>query len=177
MHKILLHVCCGPCASGVIPELQRLGYEPTALLFNPNIHPHEEFLLRKESALRVLDELGVERVIANDYDQEVFLRQARLEPGKRCGYCYRTRFGRAAKEAARLGIGFYTTTLTISPWQDHILIKSTGESLNAGNKTQYGYFDFRPQYGFARIKTLELGLYRQKYCGCLLSKSESEAEK
>lgn len=174
MQRILLHVCCGPCASGVIPELRRLGYEPTALLYNPNIHPLQEFLLRKESALKVLDELRVERVIADDYDQEEFLRQARLEPGKRCGYCYRTRLGRTAQEATRLGFGIYTTTLTISPWQDHELIKSTGELLNTGNDARYSYYDFRPQYDFVRAKTLELGLYRQKYCGCLLSKLESE---
>lgn len=157
--------------------MRRLGYEPTALLYNPNIHPHQEYLLRQESALKVLDELCVERVIADDYDQEDFLRQARLEPGKRCGYCYRNRLGRTAQEAARLGIGICTTTLSISPWQDHELIKSTGELLNAANKARYSYFDFRPQYDFARARTLELKLYRQKYCGCLLSKSESEAEK
>lgn len=177
MQRILLHVCCGPCASGVIPELRHLGYEPTALLYNPNIHPHQEFLLRKESALKVMDELCVERVIADDYDQEDFLAQARLEPGKRCGYCYRTRLGRTALEAARLGIGIYTTTLSISPWQDHELIQSTGGLLNAANDAQYSYFDFRPQYKFARNRTFELGLYRQKYCGCLISQAESMQEK
>ncbi len=176
MQRILLHVCCGPCASGVVPELRRLGYEPTALLYNPNIHPHQEFLLRKESALKVMDELRVERVIADDYDQEEFLRQARLEPGKRCGYCYRTRLGRTAQEAARLGIGIYTTTLSISPWQDHELIIATGEKLQEKHLGRFQYFDFRPQYKFARTRTFELELYRQKYCGCLISQAESIQE-
>ncbi len=125
----------------------------------------------------MLDELRVERVIADDYDQEEFLRQAQLEPGKRCGYCYRGRLGRTALEADKLGFGIYTTTLTISPWQDHELIQSTGELLNAANDVQYSYFDFRPQYKFARTQTFALGLYRQKYCGCLLSQEESLQEK
>jgi predicted adenine nucleotide alpha hydrolase (AANH) superfamily ATPase len=177
VQRILLHVCCGPCASGVIPELRRLGYEPTALLFNPNIHPLPEFQLRRESALKVLDELCVERVIADDYNQADFLTHARTETGKRCGYCYRTRLGRAAREAEKLGLVNYTTTLTISPWQDHELIITTGKQLQEKHSVLFQYFDFRPQYGFARTQTFKLELYRQKYCGCLLSREESLMEK
>jgi predicted adenine nucleotide alpha hydrolase (AANH) superfamily ATPase len=129
--------------------------------------------LRRESALRMLDELGVERVIADDYNQEDFLQQAREEVGKRCGYCYRTRLGRTAQEAARLGITNYTTTLTISPWQDHELIQATGGMLQDTVAATFLYFDFRAQYRFARTQTFKLALYRQKYCGCLPSQQES----
>jgi epoxyqueuosine reductase len=157
--------------------LRRLGYEPTAMLYNPNIHPHQEFLLRKESALKVMDELRVERVMVDDYDMEDFLAQAKMEPGKRCGYCYRTRLGRTAQEATQLGIGIYTTTLTISPWQDHELIIAYGEKLQQKHSELFQYFDFRSQYQFARTRSFELGLYRQKYCGCLISHAESMQEK
>ena len=133
--------------------------------------------MRRESALKVLDELSVERVIADDYNQEEFLRQARLEPGKRCGYCYRIRFLKAAQEAKKLGMKTYITTLTISPWQDHRLMVFTGEMLSQYSKVKYQHFDFRYQYKNARTLTFQMKLYRQKYCGCLLSLEESLQEK
>jgi hypothetical protein len=43
--SLLLHTCCGPCATHVI-ELLLQDYDVTAYFYNPNIQPEEEYLKR-----------------------------------------------------------------------------------------------------------------------------------
>jgi predicted adenine nucleotide alpha hydrolase (AANH) superfamily ATPase len=54
MEKILVHVCCGPCALGTLPFLADL--EATGFFYNPNIYPETEHDRRLGTARIVFDE-------------------------------------------------------------------------------------------------------------------------
>lgn len=41
--KLLMHICCGPCAIYPLKELRTKGFEVTGLFYNPNIHPYREY--------------------------------------------------------------------------------------------------------------------------------------
>ena len=39
--KIVLHICCGVCAAGVVERLTSEGHEVFGFFYNPNIHPQD----------------------------------------------------------------------------------------------------------------------------------------
>jgi len=82
------------------------------------------------------------------------------------------RLARAAKEAADKGFGKFTTTLLISPYQNHDLIAEIGRRVAGEHGVEFLYIDFRPGFREGQSKALELGLYRQPYCGCIYSEDE-----
>ena len=47
MKKLLLHACCAPCSSGIVPQLE--DYDITLLFYNPNIDTLEEYNRRLET--------------------------------------------------------------------------------------------------------------------------------
>ena len=67
--RVLLHSCCAPCAADVMSEMKRSGIDFTILFYNPNIHPQNEYLIRKNENKRYADTLGVPFVDL-DYDTD-----------------------------------------------------------------------------------------------------------
>lgn len=63
--RILVHICCGPCAITVIRQLLDLGHDVTGFFFNPNIHPLAEYMRRREGAAQVAERLGVPVIFAD----------------------------------------------------------------------------------------------------------------
>lgn len=90
----------------------------------------------------------------------------------RCGYCYLCRLEKTAKYAKENGFDAFSTTLLISPYQDHELLKKTGDMLSKKYGIEFLYKDFRPGFRYGQNKARELGLYMQKYCGCVFSEEE-----
>ena len=169
--KILVHCCCGPCATSSIQRLLDEGYEPVLCYGNSNIWPREENDLRYENLLKVSEYFGDLEVIRQDYDHDAwlqFIRGLEDEPehGKRCLKCFEFNLRAAAKEAEQRGIGLFTTTLTVSRFKDSKSIFNVGEQFGSFEK-----IDFKKQDGFAKSCAMakELGLYRQQYCGCEFS--------
>jgi hypothetical protein len=86
--------------------------------------------------------------------------------------------GADREETARLaregGFGFFTTTLSISPHKDAALLNEIGGELGREFCVAYLEADWKKGGGFRRSCELssEHGLYRQTYCGCLLSLTE-----
>ncbi|MBS7378375.1 MAG: epoxyqueuosine reductase QueH, partial [Sphaerochaetaceae bacterium] len=50
---ILVHVCCGPCATSSIERLLEEGWSPILFFSDSNIWPEEEFEKRYENLLIV----------------------------------------------------------------------------------------------------------------------------
>jgi predicted adenine nucleotide alpha hydrolase (AANH) superfamily ATPase len=74
---------------------------------------------------------------------------------------------------ARLkGFHAFTTTLLISPYQDHDLLKEMGEEIARKEGVDFLYTDLRNGFRESHGMSKELNLYRQKYCGCLYSEWE-----
>ena len=52
MSKVLLHICCGPCATYPVPFLRERDYQVTGVDCNPNNIAITEHAKRKESLQR-----------------------------------------------------------------------------------------------------------------------------
>lgn len=172
---LLLHVCCGPCATAVIERLQG-DYALTLLWFNPNIQPAAEHERRLQAARTMARALGLPLVELpggeDEFDALCVGREAEPEGGERCRLCYALRLRRACGYAAAHNIGLVATTLTISPHKPALVVNEVGASAAQEAGVSFLAADFKGAGGFQRSVTLsrELGLYRQNYCGCLHSR-------
>lgn len=169
--KILSHVCCAPCFTYVHETMNDDGHTVTGFFYNPNIHPFEEYGKRRDSLVRYAEMKRVAVIYDDEYQIEEFLKGI-LACKNRCEYCYMDRLERTASLAAEEGFEAFTSTLLISPYQQHDLIREIGEKLSEEHDVPFFYRDFRLGYRDSRRLTFELGLYRQKYCGCIISEYE-----
>jgi len=171
---ILLHACCGPCSFIPVKHLKEADIPFKALFYNPNIHPLQEYLARREAMTKVAKLLDFDIIFEDDYDLEGFLFEVSFEPKqpKRCEVCYYLRLSKTAKKARELGFSAISTTLLYSPFQFHGLIKDIGEEVAKKEGLSFYYKDFRPYYYEGKKLAVESGIYRQKYCGCIFSEKE-----
>ena len=175
--KLLLHACCAICAIGSLEGLKQEIYEPVAFFFNPNIHPYREFTLRLEACREYFPARQIPLVENPAYRLEEFLTGA-LEAGQeRCRFCYRLRLEETARQAAELEIPAFSTTLLLSPYQNREWIREEGERAAALYGREFVFRDWREHFRTAQDKSRELGLYRQKYCGCVFSERDRFAKK
>lgn len=173
--KMLLHICCAPCAVAIVEKfLSKEGTELGGLYFNPNIHPKEEFDKRKEAVLAMSLDYGFPVEVNELNLLEYWRSKLPAEKEKRCLYCYTVRLEEAARYAAENGYDVFTTSLLISPYQDHDLIAQVGERMAARHGVMFYYEDFRPLFREGRERARGKHWYMQKYCGCWYSYAESD---
>jgi len=166
--KLLMHICCGPCTTYPLSVIREEGIEPVGVFFNPNIHPIDEFKRRRENVEKLAQIKGLKVNYFDDFRQPDW-ENFKGEEGQRCTMCYTVRLEQAAKLAASEGYDAFTTTLLVSPYQKHELIKELGEKFAAQYGIKFFYRDFRPGFRQGQKEAKDLGLYRQKYCGCIIS--------
>ena len=174
--NLLLHSCCAPCAGEIMEALAASNIKTTVYFYNPNIHPIEEYEIRKNENKRFCDKLGFE-CIDGDYDKDNWFERIKgledePERGKRCTQCFDMRFERSALFAQENGFGVYATTLGISRWKDMEQINSSG--LRAAKRYEdvsYWDFNWRKQGGSSRMVEISKReeFYQQEYCGCVYS--------
>jgi predicted adenine nucleotide alpha hydrolase (AANH) superfamily ATPase len=170
--KMLLHVCCGPCACATIPFWRNKGVELVDFFYNPNIHPLLEYRRRLVGAREIAEVTQTSLVVDEAYDPQAWFASVSGESGSRCERCIGMRLDRSAQEAVAQGCKAFSTTLAISPWQDHDVIRTRGGLAAEKHGVEFLYEDLRPEYPASRRLSRELGIYRQKYCGCLVSEWE-----
>jgi epoxyqueuosine reductase len=91
---------------------------------------------------------------------------------QRCKKCYLMRLEKTADFAAQEGFSAFSTTLLISPYQDHEEIKRLGEEMAEKYGVEFLYRDFRPLFREGQAGARDANMYMQKYCGCLFSEEE-----
>ncbi len=91
---------------------------------------------------------------------------------QRCAICYQLRLEETALKARELGIGLFSTTLLVSPYQDAGLIRSAGADSAIKHGVLFIGDDLTDGYYKSVEESKRLGLYRQKYCGCVFSEKE-----
>jgi len=170
--KVLLHICCGPCALYPLSVLRGEGVAVTGWFYNHNIHPYQEYQRRRDAARQMADQEGLELVVRDEYRLEEFLASVAAAPEERCAYCYTSRLDAAAAAAREGGFDAFSSSLFYSRYQNHELMRQQAEAAALRHGVSFLYRDFRPgwQEGIKRSK--ELGLYRQQYCGCIYSEQE-----
>ncbi len=168
--KLLLHTCCAPCSVYCIDTLRNEGIEPTVYWFNPNIHPYMEYKERRDCLKEYTKSIEVEAIFEENYGLDEFCKNVVNSLETRCqDYCYPVRLERTAKYAKEHGYTHISTTLLVSPYQKHDIIKDLGEKIAKNYGLEFLYRDFRIGFRDGQSKARELGLYMQKYCGCIFS--------
>lgn len=171
MKQIVLHCCCAPCSLSCVEPLRAQGIEPVALWYNPNIHPWQEYRARRDCLIEHARQTGLEVRVLEEYGLRAFVRRVAGE-SERCAACYAMRLDVAARYAAENGFDAFTTTLLASTYQDHELIARVGQACAQEHGVAFAYFDFRPYFREGNRRAREIGLYMQKYCGCIFSEEE-----
>jgi predicted adenine nucleotide alpha hydrolase (AANH) superfamily ATPase len=172
MTSVLLHACCGPCSTYVVNRLHEQGLDVSAFWYNPNVHPFREHQRRLEAMELFARATGLTLIIDEGYDILKYFQVVVGHESERCPDCYRLRLSRTARVAKERGFDAFTTTLLISPYQDHEVICKLGEELGRMWGVGFHYEDFRPGFRESHRMSRELGLYHQGYCGCVYSEWE-----
>lgn len=169
---ILLQTCCAPCAIECIDALRSEALEPTLFWFNPNIHPTTEYQNRRDTLIAYAQRIDAELILHGEYGLRSFLDAVYPLCDQRCPTCYRIRLEETAAYATASGYTGFSTTLLISPYQNHELLRATGEQVAERYGIPFIYRDFRPLFRAGQQRAREAELYRQKYCGCIFSEQE-----
>ncbi len=90
----------------------------------------------------------------------------------RCAYCYRVRMEETARYAAEHGYDSFTTSLLISPYQNHEAICAVARAMGGKYGVEFLYRDFRPLFREGQQFARDHGFYMQKYCGCMFSEED-----
>jgi len=202
MAKLLLHICCGVCALGIVKKLKQDGIQITGYFYNPNIHPFMEFLKRLRAVEVMAEQDKLTILYERDYGLDAYLNyvapHAKSYDTARCEKCYEMRLTQTARKARELGFDSFTSTLIISPQQNQAVIKNMGEKIakDHGIIFKYDSIDWQSRFSgilpsiggsnllkqncrpitdlYQECKEMakKRNLYRQQYCGCVFSEYE-----
>ena len=175
--KTLLHICCAPCANQCVAALQEENISVTGYWYNPNIHPFTEYRARRNCLQDWAKEIGLPLVAHDQYALRPFVRQVAEDIENRCVKCYEMRLFQTAKTAKEMGFDSFTSSLFISPYQNHELMKAVAEQAAEAYGVEFLYRDFRPVFKAGQEYAREHGFYMQKYCGCVFSEEERYRKK
>lgn len=182
--KLLVHICCGPCAIYPLKKIVDGRMDVWGFFFNPNIHPYTEYQKRLAAVKTLAEKMDVKMIYRNEYNLEEFLRNTlgtdfKSVPQKnaRCGYCYSSRLEATAQAAKENGFDWFSSSLLYSKYQNHDEIKNIGKGLAEKYGVKFYYDDFRIGWKDGIKESKDMGLYRQQYCGCIFSEKERYLEK
>ena len=171
--KLLLHTCCAPCSVYCIESLRNKNIDPTVYWYNPNIHPYMEYKARRDCLKEYTKSINIQAIFEEEYGLDEFCRNVIQDLENRCiNYCYPIRLEQTAKYAKENGYDTFSTTLLVSPYQKHDEIRRIGEKIATNYNLLFYYEDFRVGFREGQAKARELGLYMQKYCGCIFSEED-----
>lgn len=143
--------------------------------YNPNIHPYSEYVKRREALEQYAQGEELKVIYDETYNPVEYFQNISYRESRRCLLCYRMRLEQAAHIARRGKFDFFTTTLLVSKFQKHQLIREVGEAIGEKYNVPFLYRDFREGFRESGERSRALGLYRQQYCGCLYSEMERYA--
>ena len=174
--SLLLHSCCAPCAGEIMEAVAASEIKTTVYFYNPNIHPIQEYELRKEENKRYCQKLGFNFIDA-DYDKDNWFKRIKglenePERGERCTKCFDMRFERSALYAHENNFSLFATTLGISRWKDLDQVNNSGlRAVSRYEDLNFWDFNWRKQGGSSRMIEISKReeFYQQEYCGCIYS--------
>ena len=175
-NKLLLHSCCAPCSGEVMEALLVSGIDFSIFFYNPNIHPVDEYLIRKQENVTFAEKHNIPLIDA-DYDKDNWFSRVKglewePERGKRCTACFDMRFERTALYAHEHGFPIISSSLGISRWKDMNQINDSGvRAAGRYPDVTYWTYNWRKNGGAARMYEIAKreNFYKQEYCGCVYS--------
>lgn len=175
--KLLMHICCSNCCIYPLETFLMKGLDVKGLWFNPNIHPYTEYSNRLNSVVRLQRTWNFDIEYIDEYPLDDFLKSVVGQGGNRCEACYFIRLERTARTARKMDQDGFTTSLIASPYQKFDAIIRIGEEIGKRHGLPFHVEDLRRGWSLSRNLSLEFGLYRQKYCGCVYSEAERYLKK
>lgn len=180
--KLLLHSCCAPCSGEVMEALVVSKIDFSIFFYNPNIHPVQEYEIRKQENVLFAEKHSIPFIDA-DYDKDNWFERVKgqeMEPerGKRCTTCFDMRFERTALYAHEHGFPVICSSLGISRWKDMNQINDSGIRAAARYPgIEYWTYNWRKNGGSARMYEIAKreNFYQQEYCGCVYSLRDTNA--
>lgn len=180
--KLLLHSCCAPCSGEVMEALISSKIEFTIFFYNPNIHPVQEYEIRKQENMAFAQKHNIPFIDA-DYDKDNWFERAKglewePERGKRCTMCFDMRFERTALYAHEHGFPLICSSLGISRWKDMNQINDSGvRAASHYPGLEYWTYNWRKNGGSERMYQIAKReeFYKQEYCGCVYSLRDTNA--
>ncbi len=173
--SLLLHICCAPCSAYISRDILMSEYNLTWYFCNPNLNSLEEFNKRLAAVKFVADKFNIPLLI-EPYNNSAWLdfvkgKEGDPERGARCHLCYFDRLEKTSKLAKENNFEYFSTSLLVSPYKDTKVINKLGNELAIKNNLKYLDSDFQADNGYYKSQELakELGIYRQKFCGCKFS--------
>ena len=176
MEKTLMHTCCAPCSVACIHQLRSEGIEPVSYWFNPNIHPYQEYKARRDTLIEYAGLIKMELIVQEEYGLRDFVCAVAGDIAHRCTKCYEMRLEQTARFAAENGFDSFTSTLFVSPYQKHERMADIARQAAQKWGVSFLYRDFRSGFRAGQQQARELGLYMQKYCGCVFSEEDRYAK-
>jgi len=170
--KILVHICCAPCAVYPVEVMSAGGHRVRGFFFNPNIHPYQEFSRRMATLEDYAAKIRLPIIWDRSYHLEDFLRHIVFREQERCRFCYYMRLQATARVARGGKFDAFTSTLLYSKFQNHELIRELGQQVVQEVGVPFYYEDFRKGWAAGAAKTKKMGLYKQQYCGCIFSERD-----
>ncbi len=170
--KLLLHTCCAPCSIYPVKVLKEMDMDIMGFFYRYNIHPFQECMKREETLKQYSESIELKVIYQTDYKIEKFLQSIVFREKERCRYCYYDRLKATALVAKKGKFEGFTTTLLYSKFQNHELIRQTGEALAKKYGLKFFYHDFREGWKLGIEESKRLKMYRQQYCGCIYSEKD-----
>ncbi len=171
---MLLHICCAPDACYGVRAMGEL-FDVTGFFYNPNIHPAEEHRKRVQATLDLREKAPFPLILGEGgeagWEKEVRGLEKEPERGRRCEACVRFRLRETARKAAELGLQAFGTVLTVSPKKDAEMVNRVGMEVEKETGVRFVAADMKKKDGYLQSVRIsrELGIYRQRYCGCRYS--------
>ncbi len=180
--KLLLHSCCAPCSGEVMEALVASNINFSIFFYNPNIHPVQEYEIRKEENVQFAKQHNIPFIDA-DYDKDNWFERVKglewePERGKRCTACFDMRFERTALYAHEHGFPVISSSLGISRWKDMNQINDSGtRAASRYSNLEYWTYNWRKNGGSERMYEIAKreNFYKQEYCGCVYSLRDTNA--
>lgn len=180
MTGLLMQVCCAPCCGAVLECMHVHNIKPVLFFYNPNIHPQDEYIKRRDELIELAKLLNFEYIIP-EYDTKPWfdlVKGLEKEPerGERCTVCFTHRLTATAMYAKANGFSHFTTTLATSRWKDKKQVDLAGFKAQEATGTIYWSEDWRKGGLVTRRYELvkKFNFYNQQYCGCIYSKLNND---
>ncbi|MDD3939350.1 MAG: epoxyqueuosine reductase QueH [Patescibacteria group bacterium] len=173
--KLLLQVCCAPCASYISYNYLQPVYRLTWFFYNPNLVSQEEYDKRLYYVKKMAKKFLIPLIVV-PYKHDLWLKKVAgyetdPEKGERCRICYFDRLEKTAQLAKTKKFDFFSTSLLYSPFKDVDALKNMGKDLEKKYQSIFLDSDYRAENAYRNSQEFakNLGMYRQKFCGCEFS--------
>lgn len=177
---LLLHACCAPCSLEPVRLLMEEGFVPTICWTNPNIQPMQEHERRLAELRRWCSAEGIALIEADEdsaaWERAVAPIGAR-DRERRCRPAMAFAWPRRVVWRSARGLIILLQTLAVSPYQLFETCNDVLVRLAESHGLTPVIRDFRPWYPQATLRSRELGMYRQNYCGCRFSAAEAAMDR